>query len=176
MADIRRILLEGPSKRNIGAVVGYVGTDPQRFAGLVSLYEAEDRSDKVMAMRAAWAISLCVEHHPKLAGPHIRKFVGQLGRKDIHGGAKRNMVRLLQFVDVPRRLRAEVYSTCLELVADIAEPVAVRAFSITVAAKIAKDHPELMGELRSVVEMFADDPSPAFRSRARQIIPLSRFK
>ena len=168
------VLAGGSSKRNIGSVVDHVGDDPKRFAALVKDYRRLSAAEKQMAMRIAWVMTQCVERHPQLAAPHIRTFAREIKRKDIHGGAKRNIVRLLQFIDVPPQLQADVYTSCLDLIADISEPVAVRAFAITVARRVAGHHIELQNELRAVVEMFADDPSPAFQSRARLILKEKR--
>jgi hypothetical protein len=120
-----------------------------------------------LTQRAAWPMSVCAEKHPELIVPYLDKLVDQLPRKDVHNAIKRNVIRLLQWVDIPPRLEGKVFSHCLDLIADPGEMIAIHAFSITVAAKIARRHPALMDELRLVVSQHLKNPSPGIRCRIR---------
>jgi hypothetical protein len=88
----------------------------------------------------------------------------------VHNAVKRNVVRLLQYVHIPKRLAGKVYSHCIDLIADPDEPIAVRAFSMTVAEKIARREPALMDELRLVVSQNMAGASAGIRVRARSIL------
>ena len=59
------------------------------------------------------------------------------------------------------------FLTLLQPACDPDEPVAVRVFSMTVAANIAKDEPELMDELRLVATKYPQAATAGFRSRSR---------
>ncbi len=83
---------------------------------------------------------------------------------------KRNIARLLQYVEIPRRLAGKVYSHCLDLIDDAYEPVAVRAFALTVAARIAESEPDLMNELRLIVKKHLPHTTAAFQKRAREVL------
>lgn len=165
--DIRKALLAEHSKAQTAKIVGYVGGDPERFAELMRSYLGDDR---LVAQRAAWAVSNCVEIHTALARPYMARFIEQLRRRDAHQAVRRNAVRLLQFVDIPPRYAAATFDACVELVDDPREPVAVRAFAMTVAARIAKGHPELISELRLIVSKHLESASMAFCVRARAIL------
>ena len=165
--NIRETLASGQSKRNTLAIVAYIGDDPKRFADLMSIFfEGEYRPTQ----RAAWPISVCAEKRPHLIKPYITKLVDQLPSQDIHSAVKRNVVRLLQHVDIPKRLQGKVYSHCIDLIGDPNEPIAVRAFSMTVAAKIAGDESSLKDELRLVVSQNMSGTSAGIRARARNIL------
>ena len=165
--DIREALLVEHSRSQTMRVVGHIGGDPARFAELVRLLLGDDR---LLSQRAAWAVSYCVEHHTELVRPYYGKFIGQLGRKDAHPAIRRNIVRLFQFVDIPSRYKAAVYDACIALVDDPNEPVAVRAFAMTVASNIAVGHPELIRELRLIIGKHVKDATKAFCVRARTIL------
>jgi hypothetical protein len=165
--DIRKALLAEHSRSQTMKVVGYIGGDPVRFAELMRLYLGNDR---LAAQRAAWAVSYCVELHPGLFRPFAAKIIERLGRKDAHPAVRRNAARLLQFVDIPARHKARAFDACLGLVDDPREPVAVRAFAMTVAARIADGHPELVSELRLIVRKHLKDSTMAFCVRARSIL------
>ena len=120
--------------------------------------------------RAAWPMSVCVEKHPELISPYLNKLVDQLADSDVHDAVKRNTVRLLQYIEIPKKLQGKIYSICVDLIDDTSEPVAVRAFALTVAIKIAGKEPALLDELRLIAKAHLPHTSIAFHKRARQIL------
>ncbi len=165
--NIREILSSGQSKANTTAIVEYIGGDPERFAVLMSIFfKGEYRPTQ----RAAWPISVAAEKRPELLRPYLSKLVDQLPLTEVHSAVKRNVVRLLQYVEIPKRLQGKVYSHCLDLIADPGETIAVRAFAITVAERIAGDEPALREELRLVVSQNMAGATAAIRVRTRRIL------
>lgn len=149
------------------AIVDYIGSDPKRFAELMSIFfEGEYR----LTQRAAWPMNYCAERYPHLISPYLSRLVGQLERDVVHDAVKRNALRLMQFVDLPSRLKGKTYSICVDLIAEPLQPVAVKVFAVTVAAKIARSSPDLMKELRLVVKEMLPHSSVALQKRAREVI------
>ena len=165
--DIRRALLAEHSKRQTMAIVEFIGDDARRFAELMKLVFAEDHR---LTQRAAWSMNYCAERHPELILPYLPKLLDCLERKDVHDAVKRNVVRLLQFIELPRRLTGRVYADCVDLIDNAYEPAAVRAFAMTVAARIAKSEPALLNELRLIVRKHLPHATAAFQKRAREIL------
>ena len=165
--DIRRALLEEHSKRQTMAIVEYIGDDPERFTELMDVFFAGEYR---AMQRAAWPLNYCAERNPRLIYPYLDKLVDLLARRDVHNAVRRNIARLLQYVEISEQLRGKVYSLCVNLVDDTEEPVAVRVFALTVAANIAKPEPDLTGELKLIVEKHLPHTTPAFRARARRIL------
>lgn len=154
------------SKENCEAIVAYIGGDSRRFGELIDVFFAGPYR---VTQRAAWPLSVVAEKRPELLRPYLNKLIDQLPKKDVHPAVKRNVVRLLQFVEIPTRLRGKVYSHCLDLIADPKEPIAVKAFSLTVAERIARNEAALMEELRLVASSLADNASPGIRVRLRAL-------
>lgn len=167
LPDLVNRLAGRQSRANLQAVVDFIGGDPSRFAELVRIF---DRGHGRIRQCAAWPISVVAERHPELLVPHLGKLVEYLPRKDVHNAVKRSVTRLLQFVDVPKRLHGKVFSYCLDLVADPSEPVAVRCFSMTAAAKIAKNQPSLMGELKLIAENQIEHATAGMRVRIGRMV------
>ncbi len=166
--DIARTLSDGgQSRAKTQVLADYIGSDPQRFAQLMSIF---DRGDGRTKQCAAWPISVVAEEHPELLLPYLPKLLPYLRRNDVHGAVKRNIVRLLQFVSVPDRLRAKVFSDCLELIADPAEPVAVRCFAMTAALRAAENELSLVKELRAVCENQSSHATAGMKVRIRRIV------
>ena len=165
--DIRSALLAEHSKRQTMAVVRYIDADPERFAELMKLFLGDTYR---LSQRAAWAVNYCAEHTQELVKPYFGKLVEQLERDDAHPAVRRNVARMLQFVDIPKRLDGRVFDACYNLVDDAEQPVAVRVFALTVAAKIAQNQPELLNELRLIAAKHAPHTTIAFRVRAKRVL------
>lgn len=148
-------------------IANYIGDNPDRFAELMKhLLGPVYR----LSQRAAWPVSYCIERRPELVKPYFNVLIKQLERADTHVAVKRNVARLFQFVEIPKRYHGRVFDACYNLLADPAQPVAVRVFSMTVAAKIAEKQPELLDELRLVAAKYPQAATAGFRSRARRVL------
>lgn len=165
--DIRAAISAEHSKRQTMAIVEYIGGDPKRFAELMAVFfEGVYRPTQ----RAAWPMSVCAEKHPELLRPYLPKLVDQLRNGETHNAVRRNILRLLQYVEIPKRLAGKVYSHCLDLIADPNEMIAIHAFAITVASRIANSDPALMSELRLVVSQNIKFASPGVCVRIRRLM------
>jgi hypothetical protein len=165
--NLENALEKASPRQSNEAIISWVGRDPARFGQLVEHMLGGAPNIQV---RAAWPLSYCVERHPELAKPHLCRMVRHLRKPGVHEAAKRSIVRLLQYVDIPRRLQGAVADTCFAFVADPAEAIAIRAFSITVADKLALSNPDLQRELGLILEEQLPYSTPAFASRAKKIL------
>jgi hypothetical protein len=165
--DIRQALMAIHSKRQAMAIVEFIGDDAQRFAELMKLFFAGEYR---LTQCAAGIMGYCVERRPELIRPYLPKLLDCLGRDDMHNAVKRNVVRLLQYIEIPRRLAGKVYAHCVDLIDCGYEPVAVRAFALTAAARIARSEPDLMNELRLIVRKHLPHTTAAFHKRAREVL------
>ncbi len=165
--DIRHALMAGHSKQQTMAIVEFIGDDAQRFAELMKLFFAGEYR---LTQCAAWPMSCCAEQQPQLILPYLPKLLDCLKRNDQHDAVKRNVLRLLQYIEIPRRFAGKVYAHCVDFIDDPEEPIAVRAFAMTVATRIAKSEPDLMNELRLIVSKHLPHSTAAFRVRAREIL------
>jgi len=165
--DICEALLAEHSKEQTAKIVEYVGDDPERFAELMRLFLG---SVYRVSQRAAWPVSYCIERHPDLVKPYFNVLIKQLERDDAHVAVRRNVARLFQYVEIPKRYQGRIFDACYNLLADPAEPVAVRVFSMTVAAKVAKDSPELLDELRLIAKKYPQAATAGFSSRCRSVL------
>ena len=167
--DIREALLAEHSKAQTEKIVDYVGDDRERFAELMGLFLGPVYR---VSQRASWAVSNCIERHPDIVKPYYGKMLVQLERDDAHVAVRRNVVRLLQFVEIPPRYKGRVFDACYALLDDPQQPVAVRCFSMSVAANIAKDSPELMNELKLVATKYPQLMTAGVRSRLRRVFKI----
>jgi hypothetical protein len=128
------------------------------------------QEDEELVRRSAWILGHCAEAYPSLMQPWLKPLLKKMQKPGVHCAVKRNGVRILQFVDIPRGLRGTVTNLCFAYLTSLDEPIAVRTFSMTVIAKIAEHEPELRKELELTVRQFLPYSSPAFRARAKRIL------
>jgi hypothetical protein len=165
--DLEQLLREEHSKKQTDRIVRYIGADKRRFAMLIRLFF---KGEYRITQRAAWPLSYCVRAHPELIGPYFKPLLDNLARKDIHPAVIRNTVRLLQDVSIPKKYQGLVMNTCFEFLQSPETPIAIKAFSLTILANLARDYPDIRGELRLVIEEQWEHATPAVRSRAKKIL------
>jgi hypothetical protein len=144
-----------------------VGNDSNRFADLVRVFLAGPYR---VTQRAAWSLSECVKAHPALIRPHLGKILGAAEKPGAHAAVKRNVVRLLQFISIPKTYQGKVATLSFNYLQDVHEPIAVRAFSMTVLTNLTKELPDLRNELIAVIEDQLPYGSPGFISRANKCL------
>jgi hypothetical protein len=165
--NIVEIVSREHSRSMCDRVVAYVGNNPARFRELVNVFLAGPYR---VTQRSGWPLSCCVEKHPELIKPHLNKLIKNLGRPGQHDSVKRNTIRLLQFIEIPKSMRGLSAEVCFKFLADSKEPIAVRAFSMTVLANIAKVEPGLKQELRIMIEDQIPYASAGILSRAGKLL------
>lgn len=164
--NIEKELLKGQSKALTDRIVRYVGVDPVKFNELVIIFLAGPYR---LTQRAAWPLSYCVQNHPFLIRPHFGQVLKILDQKGIHDAVKRNVMRLLQDVDIPKRYQGMVVEKSFELM-DSKEPIAVRVFAMSVLANLASVQPDLKNELKVIIEDQLPFGTAAYLSRAKKIL------
>lgn len=165
--DLRKQILKEYSKAQVSKIVEYVGNKPKRFNELVQVFL---KGPYRVTQRAAGPMSYCVENHPELIKPHLKTILSHLKKPGIHDAVKRNTIRLLQFIDIPKRFQGQVADICFQYLQDKKEPVAIRVFSLSVLGEIAKQNAGLEDEIRMIIDHELPYAKPAFLSRARKVL------
>ncbi len=165
--DLKKEILKEHSKAQAHKLTNYVGNSDARMKALIAVYL---EGPYIVTQRAAWPLSLCAENHPELIVPHLKKLLDFLSKLGIHDSVKRNTIRLLQFIDIPKRNSGQIAELCFEYLQSKQEPIAVRVFSMTVLSKIMRDEPDLRNELKMIIEDQMPYSSPAFISRGRKVL------
>lgn len=160
------ILLEH-SKRNAVRIAEWIGSDPARFRKLMDVFL---KGEYKVTQRAAWIVSHCADKHPHLLTPYLNKMIDRMLEPGLHVAVKRNVVRVLQNIEIPRKLSGKVATVCFDLLGSQQEPVAVRAFSMVVLGNIARQEPDLVPEIRQLVTQQMPWGSPGFISCGRKVL------
>lgn len=165
--DLRETILAGHSKKQMDKIVKWIGQSQDRFDELVKLFLGNEYR---VTQRAAWPLSYCVIKHPSLVNKHFGKLIKNLKKEDLHDAIKRNTVRFLQHVEIPKRYHGEIMNICFDYVQSPTEAIAVKAFSLGILEKLLKIYPDIKQELKTIIEEQWEMETAAFRSRAKKIL------
>lgn len=165
--NLRETILEEHSRSQANKIIRWVGNDKKRFAELVHLFTADEYR---VVQRAGWPLSDIVIAHPELIKPYLGKFVKLLSKKGMHDAVIRNVLRIMQFIELPAKYHGEVVNACFEFLLKHEYPIAYKALAMTVLLNITKHEPELKRELKIVIEEMMKEGSPAIRARGKNVL------
>lgn len=166
--DIRTLLLKDNSKANVEAIATWVGTSVERMQELVNIFLNDEYR---VVQIAAHAIGKIGDVHPEMILIHVDTFLKRLQDADVPVAVKRNVVRVLQYVDIPESLHGAAMNICFDYLADPNEAIAVRVFSMTVLDNLSKIYPEIRQELIAIIQDTLEQGcTAAFKARAKTIL------
>jgi len=165
--NLKQEILKEHSKRQTDRIIRFIGEDQKKFDELVQLFLHEEYR---VVQRVAWPLSYIAIRHPHLISKHLVKIVRYAKNPRLHNAVKRNVVRFLQHIEIPKKLQGDVMDLCFYFLESPGEPVAIKAFSLTVLGNLAKLYPEIIPEIKLLVEHQIHQQSAAFRSRARKVM------
>lgn len=165
--NLRETILTEHSKSQTNKIVQWVGRSQARFDKLMKLFLAGEYR---VTQRAGWPLSYCVDQYPKLIDKHLGKLLNNLKKPGLHNAVKRNTVRILRDIEIPKRYHGRVMNICFDFIQSNEEAVAVKAFSLAILEKLLPVYPEIQNELKLVIEERWPVETAAFRSRARKIL------
>jgi hypothetical protein len=165
--NIREALIQEHSKVQMLKIVAYIGDDKKKFTELITLMLTDEYR---VAQRAAYPVSYCVEKYPELINPWFSKMIKKMGDKTAHDAIRRNALRILEDIDIPEKYCGKLFEISNNYLHDIKEPIAVRAFSISVMGNIAKKYPDLKNEVKHNAESLLHCGIPALESRSRKVL------
>ena len=166
--DFKTTLIRDHSVDTARSVADIAVTSEIRFGELVRLVASEDTE---MARRAAWAFGKAGEERPEWLIRHLDTMVNLL-RQYSHPAIRRNIYRVLQFVEIPDTYHAVIFDQCLKELQNPGQPAAIKVFAMTVAANIVKEQPELKEELLLSIEDNLPYGSAGFKNRAGKIMSM----
>lgn len=167
--NLREEILREHSKAQCARIVRWVGDSQERFDELFNLFLQDEYR---VVQRAGWPLSYCVTAHPFLIEKHFTHLVKNLQKEDIHNAVKRNSIRILQSVEIPELYQGEIMDLCFQYITSPREAAAVKAYSLTVLENLSKLYPDILPEIKIIIEERLATETPAFKSRAKRILTL----
>lgn len=162
--ELRNEILKEYSKQQCDKIVKWIGNNEERFNELFHLFL---NSEYRVTQRAAWPLSNSAIAHPKFMKGNFEKLLSNLQKDNLHDSIKRNTVRLLDAIDIPVKYEGRIMEICFTYLESPDEAVAVKAFSISILGKLAKKYPEIIPEIKLMIEEQIPHQSAAFKSKSK---------
>jgi len=171
--DLRKQLLLKHSKENTNLIVNHIGDNQKSFNEVIVLLLANDYP---LTQRAAWVVGDIARIYPEMIFPHLKDIILNLRKPDVHDGVKRNTLRILQEIDIPKPLWGETSDICFNFLMSNSEAIATKVFSMTALFNISKHVPEFREELKIIIEDQLPYSRPGFKSRGKKtLLALSKL-
>ncbi len=168
--ELAILLQQEHSKEQTMKIVRFIGTDQVRFNQLISFCLG---SDIILTQRASWVFRFCVEKHPGLMRKQIRLMLKNI-QGSIHPAVRRNFIKSLEYISIPHSLEAKLISLCFDLINSKKEFVAIKVYALNYLTSCCVKYPDLIFELKSIIESQMEFKKPAFLSASRKF--LKKFK
>ncbi len=165
--NIKSELVKNYSKESLHKIVGYAVQNPKSFKELMAIFLDEHYR---LMQRATVPVEQCVKKNRQLLIPYLPQIIKLLSSTSSAPSLKRNLLRTLQYIDIPAKYNSKLLDICFSLLMDPKSPIAVRVFSMTVAANISSNFPEIKKELFSIISDRMPYESPGFVSRGKRIL------
>jgi hypothetical protein len=166
--NIREQLLVEHSKDNTDRIRKYIGVDKDKLQELMDCFFSNTYR---VSQRSAMVVSSVFDHTPQMINPYVLSLIDGLAEPNQHIAIKRNALRILQSVPIPEEKTTVLFDHCLENLIQKNEPVAVKAFSMTVMLQICKSFPELKKEVIPVLEIELErNESAGVLNRGKKVL------
>jgi len=166
--EVKALIEEKHSRSQKDKIVKLVLSDKAYFTALMKcFFYGEYR----ICQRAAYPLLDLVLAKPEWFKTYFKKILIKLNEENNHPSILRNSVRILCELDIPKKYEMEFLDKSMMYIMNNDLPVAIRAFAITLAGRIASPHKELLDEVKMVVQEQMEYPQKAaFRFRARKLL------
>ena len=159
-------LLKEHSRSNTDKIAKAIGNEPVEFKKIIDIIYNEKEP---LPQRASWLLATVNDIHPELLEPYLKLFIDTIKKFKI-GAPKRNMINVLAAHEIPEKLQGRLTNLCFDLMLSLDEPVVVKVHAMQCIANLAKEHPELIAELKAAIEDQLPKTTAAFSARARLVL------
>jgi len=112
-------------------------------------------------------MSDAVLKHPQLIFPYLKEMVNLL-TEDKPDAIIRNILRILQNIDLPEKHSGIAFENAFNLMMNPKSAIAIQAFSITTVTRICKQYPDLRHEVGQAIDIIMENAErPAILVRCR---------
>jgi hypothetical protein len=165
--NLREEILKEHSRRQADKIIRWIGTDRRKFDQLVSLFL---KGEYRVTQRAGWPLSDIAMKHPEMISKYLKPILMNLKKDKLHNAVIRNSFRLLQFINLPKKLNGLAADISFRYFTDQSQSVAIHVFSMTALGNLCKEYPDLKNELIPLIRERLPYSTAGFRSRARKVL------
>lgn len=167
-SEFLNLLSLGSERAVADLMVAGIDGKPDRFALMLDFCFIEEYPT---SMRAARVIQLCCEKDPGLIEPHLGYVIEKVLATKIDG-VKRNFLKIIaEFIDINLvEDPGPLLERCFSWLVDAHENPAIRIYAMDIIQRIAIKEPDLLYELRAILEYLPDENPPSIQNRKQRLL------
>lgn len=153
-------------KNQVTQVAQLIQGDAQR---ILQVLAALDSTNPNVVKNAAWILGHDDALDSQTISTHIDKILFYLNHAS-HPSVQRCLLRALQKADIPIDKHGTLYGICYDFIINPSTPIAIRAFSMSICARISQPYPELQHELKTILLTQYENGSAGIKSKIKHTI------
>jgi hypothetical protein len=147
-------------------MVAFLKSQPEYFNEAVKLAISDDQP---FAWRSAFVLSSCMEDNDTRVKKFIKPILTSIKTKN--DGHQREMLKILYRMKLSDKEEGMVFDVCIRLWEQINKDPSVRMTALKFILKIAKQHPELLNEIRPLIQdQYLTLLSPGVKKSIKRMI------
>lgn len=175
--EFRNALSVHISELNIKPIVQSVHRNPELFP---IIYKLVSDPKRPVSWRALWVCEKLSELHPEWFVPHYDELIARL-LNCAHNGSKRLYLSILFNLQVREPISVPLLNFCFDRMFSPNESIGVQALCIKTAYRLCEKEPELMDELRIILEnteteFFTKGVTTTIRNTLKKIYRIKKTK
>ena len=165
------------NQKNIKQIsMDYVLSKPKEFDNLIELSFGTSQPE---GWRSAWVLAELVKKHKDLLQrivPYSSKIINSISSFK-HSGQSREYLKVVQLLDLTEDEMGILLNLCFDWLPDKKVDVAIRVHCMQIIFDFSKKEPDLLQELKLILEQEMEFGTPGFKGRAKKILgKIDKFK
>ncbi len=166
MDSLSDIVMAEHSRSQADFIADIVISRPQLIKELLDIVLL---NHEPISRRASWPLRIISDRDNKLLEPYVHIIIEQLPNID-NVAIRRAFLAVLVNVVIPEEYHGELLQFLSEVLINAGSPVASLIYSADIFYKISMDEPELLNELKLMLELLIPFGTPGVKSKCRKTI------
>ena len=164
--DLKELIMQEYSKVHANLVAEYILSKPELMPELLDIiYLFDDPVSK----RASWSLKILSEKDSSIIDPYVDLMVDMLPKtNDIP--ILKLVLATLRMTHIPENKQGELLQFTSEVLTDSGSSIASLIYSIDIFYKLSVKEPDLLNELRIMLEQLIPNGSPGVKNKCHKLI------
>lgn len=127
------------------------------------------QNSEPLSRRASWPLRIISDRDIDIVAPFVPKIIQKLPKID-NVAIQRSLLALLVNTPIPEEQHGELLQFTFEILIDKGSPVASLIYSTDIFYKLSVNEPDLLGELKLMLEVLMPYGSAGVKSKCRKTI------
>ena len=165
---LKKLAGAGNRRTDAEATVAFISQNSKKY--LKELFQLFHLGDKLLQQRGSYALHIISDKHPDWLIPFHKELL-YFAENPLHPGVQRNTLAALSSQNqFDEKIIGELIDFCFELVNNPSTKIASRVFAAKIIEKQVKHYPELIPELKQMLEFHYENASGGFKACIKNIL------